>query len=101
MNIITAQELKNKIDNQEDFQLIDIREDYEFEDANIGGVNIPMDEIISCIDKIDKTKHVVLCCKSGTRSKATLMALHKKFNLNNVYSLDGGVFGYIEQIGLE
>lgn len=99
MKIITAQELKTKIDNNEDFQLIDIREDYEFDDINIGGINIPMDNIIESIDKIEKNKPVVLCCKTGKRSKATLLALNKKFNLNNVVSLETGVLGFIDEIG--
>lgn len=98
MKIITAQELKNKFDNNEDFQLIDVREDYEFEDLNIGGINIPMDEIIDSIEKIDKQKPVILCCKTGKRSKAALLALNKKFNLSNIYSLESGVLGYIDEI---
>ena len=54
MNTITAQELKGKIDNNENFQLIDLREDYEFEDFNIGGINIPLDQVFSSLDKIEK-----------------------------------------------
>lgn len=98
MNTITAQELKAKIDNKEDIQLIDVREDYEFEDLNIGGINIPMDEVLCSIDKISKDKPVVLCCKSGKRSKAILLTLHKKHNRTNISSLSGGVIGYYEEI---
>ena len=99
MNTITAAELKAKFDSQEDFQLIDVREDYEFDDFNIGGTNIPMDTIIDSIDKISKDKPVVLCCKTGKRSKAVLLALNNKFSLNNISSLSGGVMGYHEEIG--
>jgi len=56
MNLITPKELKSKIDHQEDIQIIDIREDYEFEDYNIGGENIPMDLVFSSLDKIAKNK---------------------------------------------
>jgi rhodanese-related sulfurtransferase len=99
MNTITAIELKSKIDTKEDIQLIDVREDYEFDDFNIGGINIPMDEILTSINKIDKKKPVVLCCKSGKRSKAILLALNKKHKLTNIFSLSGGVLGYQEEIG--
>ena len=99
MNTITAAELKAKFDSQEDFQLIDVREDYEFDDFNIGGTNIPMDTIIDSIDKISKDKPVILCCKTGKRSKAVLLALNNKFSLNNISSLSGGVMGYHEEIG--
>lgn len=98
MNTISPEELKAKIDNKEDIQLIDVREDYEFDDINIGGINIPMDLIMSSIDKISKDKPVVLCCKSGKRSKATLLALTKKHNLTNISTLTGGVLGYYEEI---
>jgi len=45
MKEITAQELKAKIDNKEDFQLIDVREEHEHEGANIGGELIPVGTI--------------------------------------------------------
>ena len=54
MNIITPQELKLKIENKDVFQLIDIREDYDFDDYNIGGLNIPMDDIFNSLDKMFK-----------------------------------------------
>ncbi|HYH55806.1 MAG TPA: rhodanese-like domain-containing protein, partial [Anseongella sp.] len=42
MKEITVEELKQKIDNKEDFQLIDVREDFEYEEANLGGELIPL-----------------------------------------------------------
>ena len=96
MNIITAQELKSKIENNEIFQLIDVREDYEYEDVNIGGINIPLEKVIDSYDKIDTTKQVVFCCKSGKRSKAIILTLQRKLNLENLFSLEGGIEGYFE-----
>ncbi|MGB0887604.1 MAG: rhodanese-like domain-containing protein [Vicingaceae bacterium] len=95
MNTITVQELKVKI-NSPDIQLIDIREEYEFEDANIGGTNIPMDNFLSSLDQIDTTKQVIICCKTGKRSAAMTHSLERKLNMNNVYSLKGGVTEYLE-----
>ena len=96
MNIISAQELKAKIDNNDRFQLIDVREDYEFDNANIGGLNIPLDNILDSIEKIDTNQQVIFCCKSGKRSKAIIHTLERKHKLSNLYSLDGGVEGYFE-----
>lgn len=98
MRTITIQQLKEKKDNNEDFQLIDVREDYEFEDYNIGGINIPLDTVLTSIDKIEKNKIVIFCCKTGKRSKAINLAIAKKLNLTNTYSLIGGVTGYKEEI---
>lgn len=99
MNTITNQQLKAKKDNNEDFQLIDVREDYEFEDYNIGGINIPLDTVLNSIHIIEKNKPVIFCCKTGKRSKAITLAIAKKINLTNIYSLVGGVMGYKEEIG--
>lgn len=96
MNIITVQELKAKIDSKEDFQLIDIREDYEFDDYNLGGENIPLDNVLASTDKIESNKLVVFCCNSGKRSAAIIHALNRKSNLTNLYSLKGGVSEYQE-----
>jgi rhodanese-related sulfurtransferase len=94
MNTITPEELKAKI-NSSDIQIIDIREDYEYEDNNIGGINIPMDNVLNCLDQIDTSKQVIICCKSGKRSAAMTHTIERKLNLNNIYSLTGGVFEYL------
>ncbi len=95
MNIITADELKAKISNNHNIQIIDIREDYEFEENNIGGTNIPMENVLSSLDQIDTSKQVVICCRTGKRSAAMIHTIERKLNLDNIYSLEGGVFGYL------
>jgi rhodanese-related sulfurtransferase len=95
MNTITASQLKEKISNSDNIQLIDIREAYEFEEHNIGGLNIPMENVLDSIDQIDSSKEVIICCKTGQRAIAMVHALERKFNLKNIYALTGGVFGYL------
>lgn len=93
MQSISPQDLKSALNNT-DYQLIDVREPYEFEDFNIGGINIPLDDVLSSVDQIDKSKNVVICCQSGNRSRAMIMALERKFQLNNLWTLEGGVKAY-------
>ena len=64
MKEITPSELKQLIDEKKDFQLIDVREEYEFDEANINGELIPMGEIMDNLEKIskDKTWRVRLAC---------------------------------------
>jgi len=102
MNIITAKELKSKFDNKDVFQLIDVREDYQFEEFNIGGINIPLGQVFSNLDKIEKDKPVVFICNTGRKTKAILHTIKRKLNLNNnnLYTLKGGVPSYIEEFGL-
>ena len=55
MKEITPSELKQLIDEKKDFQLIDVREEYEFDEVNIKGELIPMGEVMDNVDKISKT----------------------------------------------
>jgi rhodanese-related sulfurtransferase len=95
MNTITTDELKAKINNNETVQIVDLREDYEFEENNIGGVNIPLGDFLNSLEQIDTSKQVVLCCRTGKKSAAMTHTLERKLDLNNFYSLEGGVFGYL------
>ena len=96
MNIITAQELKSKIDNNERFQLIDVREDYEFEENNIGGINIPLEKVFQSIGKIEQEQQVIFYCRTGNRSKAIIHTLERKLKLTNLFSLEGGIEKYLK-----
>lgn len=80
-----------------DIYLIDVRESYEFEDTNIGGVNIPMGEILSRTDELENKTEICLCCASGKRSKT--VAYHLALTLENtrIYSLNGGITNYSEK----
>lgn len=95
MQSISPQDLKNSLNNGQ-YQIIDVREPYEFEDFNIGGINIPLDNVLSSVDQIDVAKDVVFCCQSGNRSKAMVMALERKFKLTNLWTLEGGVAAFKE-----
>ncbi len=56
MKEVTVQELKQKIDNNESFQLIDVREPFEYEMSNIDGENIPLAGIVIESSKISKVR---------------------------------------------
>jgi len=98
MKEITVQELKAKIEAKEDFQLIDVREDHEVELSNIKGEHIPMGEIMSNLDKISKTKPVIIHCRSGARSGAIVQALESQHGFTNLYNLKGGILAYSKEI---
>ena len=94
---ITGQELKEKIDNGEDFQLIDVREDFEYETSNIGGLLIPLGGILIEADKVSKDKPVVVMCRSGKRSAAAIMQL-EQLGYTNLANLQGGILAWAEEI---
>ena len=51
MKEVTVQELKNKIDNKEEFQLIDVIEPFEYETSNLNGINIPLSGVVIAAEK--------------------------------------------------
>ncbi len=97
MKEISVLELKEKIDNGEDFQLIDVREDFEYEMSNLGGLLIPLAGILIEADKIAKDKPVIMQCRSGKRSAIAIQQLEQK-GFTNLYNLRGGILAWAEEI---
>jgi len=87
---MTADELKDKIASKSDIQIIDLREEYEFEDGSICKTNIPMGEVMTRLHEINNEGEVVMFCKSGKRSKSMVFMLQKKHGLTNIQQLEGG-----------
>lgn len=82
--------------NKKEVQVIDVREEYEFEDGHIQSINIPMDQIFDSLNKIEKNRKVIVYCNSGRRGAAVVHILRKKFQFNNIYNLEGGYQKYLE-----
>ncbi|WP_317898533.1 rhodanese-like domain-containing protein [Aurantibacillus circumpalustris] len=99
MKEITATELKKLIDDKTDFQLIDVREEHEFDEVNIDGTLIPMGEALDRASEISKDKQVVIHCRSGKRSATVINALEGQ-GYTNLYNLKGGILAYIDEVGI-
>jgi rhodanese-related sulfurtransferase len=97
MKEISVQELKEKLDKGEDFQLIDVREDFEYQTSNLGGELIPLGGILIEQDKIAHDKPVVIMCRSGRRSAAAIMQLEQQ-GFTNLYNLQGGILAWSQEI---
>ena len=94
MNEITVQDLKKMIDNKEDFQLIDVRETFEYEMSNLSGLNIPLAGLLLEADQISKDKPVIMQCRSGARSAAAVNQLEQQLGFTNLYNLKGGILAW-------
>ena len=97
MKEISVKDLKSKMDAGDEFQLIDIREQYEVEMAEIGGEHIPMGEVLANLDKIRKDVPVVIHCRSGNRSGNMVMYLDAQ-GYENLYNLSGGIIAWAQEI---
>jgi molybdopterin/thiamine biosynthesis adenylyltransferase/rhodanese-related sulfurtransferase len=98
MKEITVQELEEMKNSGVDFQLIDVREPYEFDICNLEGELIPMSDIPNNVDKISKDKKVVVHCRSGKRSSDMIVWLEKTHGFTNLYNLKGGVLAWAREI---
>jgi rhodanese-related sulfurtransferase len=92
MKEITPQQLKEKFDNKEDIQLIDVREEYEHDIVNLSGEVIPLGTVMDNADKISRDKPVVVYCKTGRRSSVAIINLEKQFGFTNLHNLKGWYF---------
>lgn len=98
MKEISVQELQTLKNEGSNFQLIDVREPYEYETGNIGAINIPMSEIPNQIDTLAKDCQVILHCKSGNRSSKIIQWVEKNYGHTNLYNLTGGIKAWVEEI---
>ena len=89
MKQITVQEVSSLLENKETI-LLDVRTLEEYGFANIGGVNIPLDELEARFTELDKSKKILCLCHHGVRSGyAQGFLLHQGFL--EVYNIVGGI----------
>jgi len=99
MHETTATELKQKIDNGENVQLIDVRQPDEHAFAKIEGAKlIPLGDIMRRIDEIDESKETVIHCKAGGRSAKAIEFLQKAGFKGKLSNLKGGITAWSNEV---
>ncbi|WP_373895204.1 rhodanese-like domain-containing protein [Virgibacillus natechei] len=97
MKEITTKELAEKAKNNENINIIDVREDDEVAQGKIPGAkHIPFGEVPDRLDEIDKDKHYYMICRSGGRSgKASEFLKAQGYDATNV---DGGMLDWNKDV---
>ncbi len=98
---ITVQELKERMDaGAADYVLIDVREQYEHEEFNIGGDLVPVGNLMAAIPDLmaHKDEEVVVYCRSGNRSGMAKQLLEVS-GFTNVRNLTGGMLAWQASFG--
>lgn len=99
---MTVEELKAKIDAGEKFNLLDVREDDERKDYNIGGIHHKLGLVQSMqlepLEDLDKDELLVVYCRSGRRSMVAGMVL-EMVGFKNVANLEGGMLDWQAKFG--
>ena len=94
---ISVKELKQRMDAGEDLFLLDVREPFEYQIANLGGKLIPQNEVPRRLEEIDRNREIVVHCKVGGRSQRVAEFL-KRSGYANVANLAGGILAWSDQI---
>jgi phage shock protein E len=86
--------------NRDDVVLIDVREQFEYDEGHIPGVTlIPLGELAQRLDEIPTDKTVIMTCRSDNRSGQATDFLRQN-GFDNVHNMDGGIVAW-QQAGLE
>ena len=99
MEEMTATELKQRLDNGDDIQIIDVREDNEYAYARIpNSKHIPLAQVLNRMDEIDPNRETVVHCKMGGRSARAIDALQRSGYQGKLINLKGGIIGWSNEV---
>src|ERR1700761_6021833 len=98
---MTVKDLKTKLDkrktNNDSFLLLDVREPYEYQIAQIGGYLIPQNDVPNRLGELDKNREIVVHCRSGARSQK-IAELLKQNGYEKVSNVAGGILAWSDEI---
>lgn len=97
---ITPTELKARLDRGDKLEIIDVREPYEWEIANLGPQGarlIPLASLEERLSELDPAAEIVLQCRSGGRSERALRQL-RAAGFERLWNLKGGILAWADEI---
>jgi adenylyltransferase/sulfurtransferase len=94
---LSVRALKARLEKGEKVFLLDVREPFEHEIANIQGSLIPLGELPARLEELDKSDEIVVYCHHGNRSRyAAQLLLDQGFR--DVKNLAGGIEAWATEI---
>jgi molybdopterin/thiamine biosynthesis adenylyltransferase/rhodanese-related sulfurtransferase len=94
---MSVKDLKQRIDAGEDVFILDVREPYEYQIAQIGGKLIPQNDVPQRLADIPRDREIVVQCRSGARSQRIAEFL-KQSGYTQVVNLAGGILAWSDEI---
>lgn len=95
---MTPAELSARLTRGDDFDLIDVREPYEAQIASIPGARlIPLGTIASALETLDRTRDIVVMCRSGKRSADAAQQLQAA-GFQHITNLAGGILRWSDDV---
>ncbi len=94
---MSVKEYKQRRDAGDDLFLLDVREPFEYQIAQMGGHLIPLGELPQRIGELNPKREIVVHCKGGGRSQKAAEFL-KKNGFDKVHNLAGGIMAWSNEI---
>ena len=99
MQSITATELKQRLDNGEDVQIVDVREASEVAIGTIpNSIHIPLAQVLERMSEIDPSRDTVVHCKMGGRSARAIEGLERSGYAGKLFNLTGGIIAWSNDV---
>lgn len=98
MIYMSPKEVRELINTESEFKILDVRENYEHAQCSLSCMHIPMAEIENNIDTLKKINKIAVICRSGKRAEAVANWLEKEHNLQNLIVIEGGMLSWKEQV---
>lgn len=97
---ITPAELKARLDRGDRIQIIDVREPFEWEIANLAELDAelrPLGQLPEWAEELDPEAEIVLQCRSGGRSGNALRQL-REAGFTRLLNLKGGILAWADEV---
>ncbi len=88
---ISAQQFKQNLGV---LSILDIRTQREWDDFNVGGIHIPLDDLLARINEISPENSYTVICYNGTQSHIACQLLTAK-GFKNCQNLAGGLEAFL------
>ncbi|HSS20882.1 MAG TPA: molybdopterin-synthase adenylyltransferase MoeB [Pyrinomonadaceae bacterium] len=96
---VTATELKRRLDDGQNVQVIDVREPFEYEIARIPETKlIPLNQVVARMNEIDPSRDTVVHCKAGVRSAKAIASLKRAGFPGKLINLKGGITAWSDEV---
>jgi rhodanese-related sulfurtransferase len=96
---ITARELKRRLDQGDELQIVDVREPNEYDIARLPGTKlIPLGQVTNRMTEIDESRETIVHCKGGVRSAKAIEALTRAGFKGKLVNLKGGITAWSDEV---
>jgi molybdopterin/thiamine biosynthesis adenylyltransferase/rhodanese-related sulfurtransferase len=96
INEISYSDAISPVNDEITVQWIDVREEIEHQNMNLGGTLIPLGQLPDRFEEVEKKGKVIVYCQTGQRSADAIRFLISEHGYDNLYNLKGGIVAALQ-----